>query len=160
MATKTKMGRPSDYLPEVADDICALIADGESLRSVCKRKGMPNTTKVMRWLRENPDFREQYAKAMESRADAVFEELFDIADDVAEEPAAISKAKLRIDTRKWALSRMSPKKYGDKITTELTGKDGGAIQYADITNEELEERLKELGHGRNRSQLDEKLTDS
>lgn len=160
MATKTKMGRPSDYLPEVADDICALIADGESLRSVCKRKGMPNTTKVMRWLRENPDFREQYAKAMESRADAVFEELFDIADDVAEEAAAISKAKLRIDTRKWALSRMSPKKYGDKITTELTGKDGGAIQYADITNEELEERLKELGHGRNRSQLDEKLTDS
>lgn len=160
MATKTKMGRPSDYLPEVADDICALIADGESLRSVCKRKGMPNTTKVMRWLRENPDFREQYAKAMESRADAVFEELFDIADDVAEESAAISKAKLRIDTRKWALSRMSPKKYGDKITTELTGKDGGAIQYADITNEELEERLKELGHGRNRSQLDEKLTDS
>ncbi|MEQ4710671.1 ubiquitin carboxyl-hydrolase [Providencia alcalifaciens] len=160
MATKTKMGRPSDYLPEVADDICTLIADGESLRSVCKKKGMPNMTKIMRWLRENADFREQYAKAMESRADAVFEELFDIADDVAEEPAAISKAKLRIDTRKWALSRMSPKKYGDKITTELTGKDGGAIQYADITNEELEERLKELGHGRNRSQLDEKLTDS
>ncbi|MGJ3354654.1 ubiquitin carboxyl-hydrolase [Providencia sp. Je.9.19] len=160
MATKTKMGRPSDYLPEVADDICALIADGESLRSVCKKKGMPNKTKIMRWLRENTDFRDQYAKAMESRADAVFEELFDIADDVAEEPAAISKAKLRIDTRKWALSRMSPKKYGDKITTELTGKDGGAIQYADITNEELEDRLKELGHGRNRSQLDEKLTDS
>lgn len=40
--------------------------------------------------------------------------------------------------------------------TEFTG----SIQYADITNEELEERLKELGHGRNRSQLDEKLTDS
>ncbi|WP_368877345.1 ubiquitin carboxyl-hydrolase [Providencia vermicola] len=119
MATKTKMGRPSDYLPEVADDICALIADGESLRSVCKRKGMPNTTKVMRWLRENPDFREQYAKAMESRADAVFEELFDIADDVSEESAAVAKAKLRIDTRKWALSRMSPKKYGDKISQDI-----------------------------------------
>ncbi|HCM64670.1 MAG TPA: terminase small subunit [Morganella sp. (in: Bacteria)] len=44
--------------------------------------------------------------------------------------------------------------------TELTGKDGGAIQYADITNDELEERLKELGHGRNKSQLDEKLADS
>ncbi|HEI8903452.1 TPA: ubiquitin carboxyl-hydrolase [Proteus mirabilis] len=119
MATEKKMGRPSDYLPEVADDVCALIADGESLRSVCKRPGMPNTTKVMRWLREYPDFREQYAKAMESRADAVFEELFDIADDVTEEPAAVAKARLRIDTRKWALARMSPKKYGDKVTQDI-----------------------------------------
>lgn len=119
MATEKKMGRPSDYLPEVADDVCALIADGESLRSVCKRPGMPNTTKVMRWLREHPDFREQYAKAMESRADAVFEELFDIADDVTEEPSAVAKARLRIDTRKWALARMSPKKYGDKVTQDI-----------------------------------------
>ncbi|ATC75032.1 ubiquitin carboxyl-hydrolase [Proteus mirabilis] len=119
MATEKKMGRPSDYLPEVADDVCALIADGESLRSVCKRPGMPNTTKVMRWLREYPDFREQYAKAMESRADAVFEELFDIADDVTEEPSAVAKARLRIDTRKWALARMSPKKYGDKVTQDI-----------------------------------------
>ncbi len=119
MATEKKMGRPSDYLPEVADDVCALIADGESLRSVCKRPGMPNTTKVMRWLREYPDFREQYAKAMESRADAVFEELFDIADGVTEEPSAVAKARLRIDTRKWALARMSPKKYGDKVTQDI-----------------------------------------
>lgn len=119
MATEKKMGRPSDYLPEVADDVCALIADGESLRTVCKRPGMPNTTKVMRWLREYPDFREQYAKAMESRADAVFEELFDIADDVTEEPSAVAKARLRIDTRKWALARMSPKKYGDKVTQDI-----------------------------------------
>ena len=103
----------------MADDVCALIADGESLRSVCKRPGMPNTTKVMRWLREYPDFREQYAKAMESRADAVFEELFDIADDVTEEPSAVAKARLRIDTRKWALARMSPKKYGDKVTQDI-----------------------------------------
>lgn len=44
--------------------------------------------------------------------------------------------------------------------TELTGKDGGPIQYSDITDEELEERLKELGHGRNKSQLNEKLADS
>lgn len=122
MATKAKTGRPSDYLPEVADDICSLITAGESLRSVCRRQGMPNTTKVMRWLREHEDFREQYGKAMESRADAVFEEIFDIADDVAEEPAAVAKARLRVDTRKWALARMNPKKYGDKVSQEIDHK--------------------------------------
>lgn len=128
MATKKKTGRPSDYLPEVADDICSLIATGESLRSVCKRQGMPNTTKVMRWLREHKGFREQYANAMESRADAVFEELFNIADEVDEDSAAVAKARLRIDTRKWALARMNPRKYGDKVTNELVGKGGGPIQ--------------------------------
>ncbi|RAP72956.1 putative ubiquitin carboxyl-terminal hydrolase 35 [Candidatus Erwinia dacicola] len=52
----------------------------------------------------------------------------DIADTVVEESAAVSKARLQVDTRKWILSRMAPKKYGDKITNEIVGKDGGAIQ--------------------------------
>lgn len=160
MAAKKKMGRPSDYLPEVADDICALLADGESLRKICKRPGMPNMTKIMRWLREHADFREQYARAREEQAEALLEEVLEIADECVPDAAEIAKAKLRVDTRKWYITKVAPKKYGDKITTELTGKDGGPIQYSDITDEELEERLKELGHGRNKSQLNEKLADS
>ncbi|GKX60657.1 terminase small subunit-like protein [Leminorella grimontii] len=119
MATNKKTGRPSDYLPEVAEDICALLADGESLRSICKRQGMPNKATVFRWLRVHEEFRDQYAKATDSRADAVFEEMLDIADDAAEESAAVAKARLQIDTRKWVLSRMNPKKFGDKVTQDI-----------------------------------------
>jgi len=122
MATKAKTGRPSDYLPEVAADICSLLANGESLRKVCERPGMPSKTSVFRWLAEHSEFRDQYAKATETRADAIFEEMFDIADEVAEEAAAVSKARLRIDTRKWALARMNPKKYGDKVSQEIDHK--------------------------------------
>ncbi|HHX7278552.1 TPA: terminase small subunit [Yersinia enterocolitica] len=46
------------------------------------------------------------------------------------------------------------------VKNEHTGPNGGPIQYVDITEEELQDRLKELGHGRHRSQLDEKQTDS
>jgi hypothetical protein len=119
MATKQKTGRPSEYLPEVAADICSLLADGESLRKVCERPGMPNKATVFRWLVQHDEFRDQYAKATETRADAIFEEMFDIADEVAEEAAAVGKARLRIDTRKWALARMNPKKYGDKVSQEI-----------------------------------------
>lgn len=119
MATKPKTGRPSDYLPEVAADICSLLADGESLRKVCERQGMPNKATVFRWLAEHKEFRDQYATATETRADAIFEEMFEIADEVAEEAAAVGKARLRIDTRKWALARMNPKKYGDKVSQEI-----------------------------------------
>ncbi|ECD5849103.1 ubiquitin carboxyl-hydrolase [Salmonella enterica subsp. enterica serovar Kisangani] len=119
MATKPKTGRPSDYLPEVAADICSLLADGESLRKVCERPGMPNKSTVFRWLAEHTEFRDQYAKATETRADSIFEDMFDIADNVNEEAAAVAKARLRIDTRKWALARMNPKKYGDKLTQDI-----------------------------------------
>lgn len=122
MATKAKTGRPSDYLPEVAADICSLLADGESLRKVCDRPGMPNKATVFRWLAQHEEFRDQYAKATETRADAIFEDMFDIADNVAEEAAAVGKARLRIDTRKWALARMNPKKYGDKVSQEIDHK--------------------------------------
>lgn len=122
MATKAKTGRPSDYLPEVAADICSLLADGESLRKVCERQGMPGKATVFRWLAQHEDFRDQYAKATETRADAIFEDMFDIADEVSEEAAAVAKARLRIDTRKWALARMNPKKYGDKVSQEIDHK--------------------------------------
>ncbi|WP_369521231.1 ubiquitin carboxyl-hydrolase [Escherichia coli] len=121
-ATKAKTGRPSDYLPEVAADICSLLAEGESLRKVCERPGMPNKATVFRWLAQHEEFRDQYAKATETRADAIFEGMFDIADSVTEDAAAVAKARLRIDTRKWALARMNPKKYGDKVSQEIDHK--------------------------------------
>lgn len=104
MATNKKTGRPSDYLPEVAADNCSLLAEGESLRKVCERPGMPAKATVFRWLAQHEEFRDQCAKATEMRADAIFEDMFDIADTVAEEAAAVGKARLRIDTRKWAIS--------------------------------------------------------
>lgn len=134
--TVERPGRPSDYMPEVAEDICARLADGESLRSICKRPGMPNIRKVFRWLAESEDFRHQYAKATEVRADAIFEELFDIADGVKEDNPAVAKARLQIDAQKWALARMAPKKYGDRVTQEITGKDGGPLAQVNYTPED------------------------
>ena len=129
MAAKINQGgRPSDYMPEVADDICALLSGGESLVKACKRPGMPDKSTVFRWLAEHSEFRDKYAKATEARADAIFEEIFDIADGVIPDSAEVAKARLRVDTRKWALARMNPRKYGDKVTNEIVGKDGGAIQ--------------------------------
>ena len=40
----------------------------------------------------------------------------------------IMRSRLRIDTRKWLLGKVLPRVYGDKVITEVTGKDGGAIE--------------------------------
>lgn len=55
----------------------------------------------------------------------------------------IAHKRVQIDTRKWMLSKMLPKIYGDKVTTEHTGADGGPIAIAavdlkNLSDEELE----------------------
>ena len=120
-------GRPTDYSAELAADICERLVDGSSLRAVCRSESMPSISTVMKWVTLHPDFAEQYAISVDERAVGMFEDMFDIADGVEPDPSEVSKAKLRIDTRKWALARMNPKKYGDKIQQEVTGADGGPL---------------------------------
>lgn len=125
-------GRPSAFSQEIADRICDLIAEGESLRAVCRLPGLPAASTVFKWLSEQPAFSEQYARACESRAESMFEDMLDIADETAFDTIQgengdrantewISRSKLRVDTRKWMLAKMQPKKYGEKITQEHTG---------------------------------------
>ena len=138
-------GRPSDFTQEIADLICGQLASGLSMRTVCKAEDMPDMTTVFRWIRTNEEFRQQYEKAKEECADALAEEMLDIADDGTNDwmeridkdgmPVGyvlngehVQRSRLRLDARKWIASKLKPKKYGDKITNEHTGKDGGAIK--------------------------------
>lgn len=124
-------GRPSTYTQELTDEICAQLAEGISLRTVCLAKGMPDKATVFRWLREHKEFRDQYARAKEESADAMSEEILDISDDsisVIKEGAekkstALAQVqRLRVDTRKWIMSKMKPKKYGDRVDLTSDGK--------------------------------------
>ena len=106
-------GRPSIYTEELALEICTRIAEGESLRSVCRDEDMPATSTVMKWVLENHIFSEQYERAREAQADSLFDELVDIADEAT--PDNVQVQRLRVDTRKWAASKLKSKRYGDKL---------------------------------------------
>ena len=126
------IGRPTDYNEELAAKICSRIACGESLRKICQEDQMPSASSVFLWLTKHPSFSENYAKAQQERSEAMYEEMLDIGDDVMPDPAEVAKARLRVDTRKWALARMNPKKYGDKLETTLQGPNGGPIQSQSV----------------------------
>lgn len=119
------MGRQTEYNQPTADKVCALLTEGISLRTICKRDDLPCAATIFKWLREQPAFSDQYAKAKEASADALLEDMLYIADDSSED---VQRSRLRVDTRKWAASKLKPKKYGDKITQENTGPDGGPIK--------------------------------
>lgn len=136
-----KKGRPRKFNARIGRLICTEIASGKSLRKTCAKDGMPHLATVMRWLYwEEPDeamkeFREQYARARESLLEHWAEECIEISDDGANDtyevevlPGVkvtkvdfdrIQRSKLRVDTRRWLLSKLAPKRYGDKL--ELSG---------------------------------------
>lgn len=144
------MGRPSEFTQETADIICERIADGESLRSICADEDLPNKATVFRWLNAYKEFSDQYARAREEQAETLADEIVGIADEectfikggkgqddgeeveVAFDATAVARNRLRIDARKWVAAKLKPKKYGDKVTQEHTGADGGPVQIEKI----------------------------
>lgn len=138
-------GRPEIFTQELADKVCEGLAKGNSLRKTCVPKGMPSRYTVMNWLvdKEKKEFFNQYAQARATGSDVIFDELIELADK-CKDPTLAQLLKIRIDTRKWCLARQQPKKYGEKIQQEITGKDGGPIKtkqvpidMSDFTKEEL-----------------------
>ena len=132
-------GRPTTFSEEVAAEICAQLAEGNSLRSICRADDMPALSTVFRWLKVEEGFSDQYARAREAQADALFDEILEISDDArndwmerrGEDDAGwiangehIQRSKLRIDARKWMAGKLRPKVYGDKSVIEGPGANG------------------------------------
>ncbi len=112
------MGRPNGYSEEKGAEICERLAEGRSLVSVCQDPDMPTRATVFRWLARHAEFLRAYAAARDAQAHALFDEILSIADGAPETPNGLSRAKLMIDTRKWWMGKVAPRKYGDRIDLE------------------------------------------
>lgn len=133
-------------IAEQKQEIVARIAEGESLRAICREEGMPCMAYVMRWLSEDPEFAEHYTRARETWADAVFDELDDVSEQATQASTAVEVAGLRLkaDNMKWKLARMNAKKYGDKVSTEVGGVNGAPIKV-DVSLSPEQAYLKLIG---------------
>ena len=117
-------GRPSIYTQELADSICTGIGNGYSLRTVCDAEDMPNMSTVFEWIRKHEEFSKQYARACEERTEFHQEAMLEMGDkaiahaedaDPKAAGAVVSAYKLKADNLKWHMSKMKPKKYGEKL---------------------------------------------
>lgn len=138
-------GNTTVYTRELADEICERISCGETLRQVCRLKGMGDST-VRRWVLNDIDgFSARYAHARELCIESWADEIVEIGDNASNDWMAregkdgedlgwtangdhISRSRLRVDSRKWLLSKLRPDRYGDKLQV---GGDpaGAAIQH-------------------------------
>ena len=124
MANKpTKPGSPERA--KLAEAVLANMESGMSCWKACEKAGVKNST-FMLWLSQDSALAESYAQARENFVERIAQEVMELSDvDVGETPdgrkdwAAVQKHKLQVDTRKWLLSKLAPKKYGEKI--EISG---------------------------------------
>lgn len=133
---KKKNGRPSKYSPELAATICELLSRGASVREIGRMEEMPDAATIFRWAATIPSFYEQYAPARELCLEHWAEQCVEISNDETRDyyidqdgerrsdNTAVQRDRLRVDTKKWILSKLLPKKYGDKFQQEISGKDG------------------------------------
>jgi len=120
-APRRRVGRPAwEYDPEIAEEICLTIASTTlGLKTICERtKRYPSLEVIVKWLNSNDTFNIMYARSKELQAEMMGEELLDIAD--SDELDAHDK-RVRVDTRKWLMSKMKPRKYGDKLDVTSGG---------------------------------------
>lgn len=129
------MARPSDYTEELANKICKLIEEGNSLKKIGEMDGMPTRATIHNWLldEDKKSFFDNYEKAVNIRTENMFDELNEIADTVL--PEETNKARLRVDTRKWYLSKVMPKKYGDKLDVTSGNKPIPMIDLTKLSKE-------------------------
>lgn len=129
------MGRPSSYSDDIAQRILAGLEEGKSLRAVCREDGMPSPTAVLSWM-EKPEysaFSEQYTRVRTRAYQLLADEIIEISDDSEGDiidtehgpkvdAERVARSKLRVDSRKWMLSKMLPKVYGDKLDLNHSGR--------------------------------------
>lgn len=142
------MGRPTVYTPELAQEICEKLAEGMTLREVCRAEHLPPESTVRLWaLDDREGFAAHYERARMIGYLAMADDLIEIADngtnDWMDRNGAddegwqangehLQRSRLRVDTRKWMLSKTLPKIYGDKVTTQLVGANDGPVQFEDV----------------------------
>lgn len=112
------MGRHSEFTQELGNEICELLADGLSVRTIAAQLGIERRT-IRRWRDDIEDFRSQYARAREEGMDAEADLIIEIADSATEQDYGAKR--LQVDTRKWRMSKIAPKQYGDRQTHDHTG---------------------------------------
>jgi hypothetical protein len=102
--------------------ILETIASGRSLAAALREPGMPSYARAKQILRNNAELRQLYEQAKIDRADAMADELMDLADqpmpaylEGAERGAWVQHLRVQIDTRKWVAARLHAKAWGDRI---------------------------------------------
>jgi len=122
---------------KVMDILCERVASSSKSLVTLLKAGhdgynLPSYVIISKWMADDPDLVNQYARAKEQQAEYMADEMMDIADEMpltnpitgSLDSASVQHQRLRTDTRKWLMGKLKPKKYGDKVALDHSGNIG------------------------------------
>lgn len=112
--------------------ICARLADGEPLAVIRRDLGIPART-VNQWREDDAEIAAQFDQARDDGWDAIAHRTRATARGKGESTKDVQRDKLIIENDHKLLAKWDPRRYGDKQSVELTGKNGGPIQAISTT---------------------------
>ena len=119
-------GRPTSYTEELADSIAERLIT-RSLSEICEQdEDVPHRCTVQRWIMQHDEFATKCARARELHSEYLIEQA-EVTARLCEEDSAQS-AKVKISFAQWYASKLKPKVYGDRISQEHSGPEGGPIK--------------------------------
>ena len=99
----------SSYDEALATEILDLLAEGKTLRAICREPRMPSARTVGRWATNDiHGFAPRYDRARKLQGDAIFDEAIDIRNEKFVDIVEVNAAKFKVDTRKWFLAKLHP----------------------------------------------------
>lgn len=121
-------GRPSDYTPELADEICRRLV-AESMLKICMDDHMPSRVTVYNWLGKHEDFYTNYERARLLQSHHIADVGAHMSiHGVGSDPQA---AAVQLNAVKWTAATLAPKRYGSKM--DVTS-DGERVQSVFVMN--------------------------
>lgn len=113
---------------ELENEICDRIAEGESLRAICQDDNMPGRRTVMEWIETNEAFRAKYARARVQQAEWLNDDMAEIEESVLRGRLDTKAAQVVLGSKQWRAAKLAPKRYGERIASEISGPDGGPVK--------------------------------
>lgn len=106
--------------------VCERLANGVTMTAIAEEIGV-TVGKLSQWIASDE---EHSARAREARIHAarIWDEKALSVIEQALDPFELQRAKELAHHYRWRASKTAPKEYGDKVTQEHTGADGGPIQ--------------------------------
>lgn len=111
-----KRGPKSKFSEELFNKILDELAQSSTaLYKICDNNGITRAT-FTNWITDNKELFAKYDNAKEEQLKYLAEQIIDIADNGTDS----NRDKLRIESRKWLLSKLDRKKYGEQITQDIS----------------------------------------
>jgi hypothetical protein len=111
----------------IVEAICERLAEGKSLASICRDKGMPTVRTFLRWCNADDNVASAYSEALQARAEW-YSERHELIAKTAVDRETAAAARVQLAALEWQLSRMAPRRYGERLDVAVDASiDLGAI---------------------------------